>query len=49
MIAGENNSITCSGLIIKNFISELGGAFYSNAPFNTFSITNTSFLNVTSN
>ena len=47
MIAGGNNSIICSGLIIKDFTSELGGAFYSNAPFNELSITNASFINVT--
>ena len=45
MIADTNNSIICSQLVLKDFISELGGAFYSNAPFNTLDITHTLFNN----
>ena len=45
MITDTNNFVICSGLIIKNFVSELGGVVYCNAPFNTISITNTTFNN----
>ena len=48
MIAGENNNITCLGLILKNFIYELGGSFYIIASFNKILITNTQFINFTS-
>ena len=45
MIADSNNSVICSGLILKNFVSEAGGAIYSKASFNKISITNTTFNN----
>lgn len=45
MIADTNNSVTCSGMILKNFVSELGGAIYSKSHFNKISITNASFSN----
>ena len=47
MIAGENNYVTCFGLILKHFTSELGGAFYSGAPSNKISINNSEFTNFT--